>query len=74
MKPDEKGRSTGEMISSAAFFGFSLWLLFEARSQVEVMSSMRTVGLYFCAAACFLAAFRFLIADMTDRIFRNFRR
>lgn len=53
----------GEMISSVTFFGFGLWLIFQARDPVSSGSIFRTFGLYASGAFCVLAAFRFVIAD-----------
>ena len=74
MKTKNKSKSTGELISSVAFFGFSLWLFFEARSQIGFASDLRIWGLYLAAAVCFLAAFRFAIADVIRSFLQALRK
>jgi hypothetical protein len=74
MKKNNQGRSTGEMISSIAFFGFGLWLCFEARNQTGLVSDFRIWGLYSTAVFCLLGGLRFVIADIVASLLKSFRK
>ena len=39
-------RSTGELISSVAFFGAALWLFFEARNLLDMDQNIKAVLVY----------------------------
>lgn len=71
MNRNDKPRSTGEMISSVAFFGFGLWLFFEARNQAGLAEIFRIWGLYLAAIFCFMAALRFVIANAVSGLWRG---
>ena len=51
------------MATGLTFFGFGLWLFFEARNQAGLVESFRIWGLYLAAIFCFMAALRFVIAN-----------
>lgn len=70
MARHSRQRSMGEMISSVVFFGFGLWLIFEAQDYVGIFPQWRIWGLRGAAALCIMAAFRFVIADFVS----NFRK
>ena len=40
-------RSTGELISSVAFFGAALWLVFEARNLLDNEQNIKGILVYF---------------------------
>lgn len=70
MSRKRKKQSLGEMISSVTFFGFGLWLIFQALDPVSPSATFRNIGLFLSGGLCILAAFRFAIAD----VFSGFRK
>ena len=57
----KRRRSTGELISSVAFFGASIWLGFEAKIFMENDNTLKGVLVYSGAFLSLLAAMRFTI-------------
>ncbi len=64
-KPKHR-QSTGEMISTVCFAGMSLWLASEAL--VWDGGWLGLIGLWASSLACGLAAFRFLLQQLVDKI------
>ncbi|MFM7654707.1 MAG: hypothetical protein ACKO56_04875 [Paracoccaceae bacterium] len=64
-------QSLGEMISSVTFFGFGLWLIFQALEPVSAPSTVRFLGLLLSGGLCIAAAFRFVIAEIFDSVRRR---
>lgn len=64
-------RSLGEMISSAVFLGMGGWLFLEGLSLSESAAPWRVWGLYICAVFCALAAFRFVIGALWERLMKD---
>ena len=61
-------RSTGELISSVAFFGAALWLTFEARNLLDIEQNIKGVLIYFGAFLSFLASMRFIIQSLVLKV------
>ena len=61
-------RSTGELISSVAFFGAALWLFFEARNLLDMDQNMKAVLVYLGAFLTFLASMRFTIQSLVMKV------
>ena len=61
-------RSTGELISSVAFFGAALWLVFEARSLLDIGQNIKGILVYFGAILSFLASMRFIIQSLVLKV------
>ena len=57
----KRRRSTGELISSVAFFGAAIWLGFEAKIFIENDNILKGVLVYSGAFLSLLAAMRFTI-------------
>ncbi len=57
----KRRRSTGELISSVAFFGAAIWLGFEAKIFMENDNILKGVLVYSGAFLSLLAAMRFTI-------------
>ena len=61
-------RSTGELISSVAFFGAALWLFFEARNLLDMDQYIKAVLVYLGAFFTFLASMRFIIQSLVLKV------
>ena len=61
-------RSTGELISSVAFFGAALWLFFEARNLLDMDQNIKAVLVYLGAFFTFLASMRFTIQSLVLKV------
>ena len=61
-------KSTGELISSLAFFGAAIWLGFEAKIFLEDDQILRGVVVYIGAFLSLLAAMRFTIQKLVHRV------
>ena len=61
-------RSTGELISSVAFFGAALWLVFEARNLLDIEQNIKGILVYFGAFLSFLASMRFIIQSLVLKV------
>ena len=61
-------RSTGELISSVAFFGAALWLVFEARNLLDIEQNIKGVLVYSGAFLSFLASMRFIIQSLVLKV------
>jgi hypothetical protein len=61
-------RSTGELISSLAFFGAAIWLGFEAKIFLEDDQVLKGVVVYIGAFLSLLAAMRFIIQRLVHRV------
>ena len=61
-------RSTGELISSVAFFGAALWLVFEARNLLAIEQNIKGILVYFGAILSFLASMRFIIQSLVLKV------
>ena len=61
-------RSTGELISSVAFFGAALWLVFEARNLLDIEQNIKGGLVYFGASLSFLASMRFIIQSLVLKV------
>ena len=61
-------RSTGELISSVAFFGAALWLAFEARNLSDSEQNIKGVLVYSGAFLSFLASMRFIIQSLVLKV------
>jgi len=61
-------KSTGELISSLAFFGAAIWLGFEAKIFLEDDQILRGVVVYIGAFLSLLAAMRFTIQRLVHRV------
>ena len=63
-------RSTGELISSVAFFGAALWLVFEANNLLDSDYHFKAVLVYLGAFLTFLASIRFAIQSLVLKVVR----
>ena len=63
-------RSTGELISSVAFFGAALWLVFEANNLLDSDYHVKAVLVYLGAFLSFLASMRFAIQSLVLKVVR----
>jgi hypothetical protein len=63
-------RSTGELISSVAFFGAALWLVFEANNLFASDYHVKAVLVYLGAFLTFLASIRFAIQSLVLKVVR----
>ena len=63
-------RSTGELISSVAFFGAALWLVFEANNLLDSDHHIKAVLVYLGAFLSFLASMRFAIQSLVLKVVR----
>ena len=63
-------RSTGELISSVAFFGAALWLVFEANNLLDSDYHVKAVLVYLGAFLTFLASIRFAIQSLVLKVVR----
>ena len=61
-------RSTGELISSVAFFGAALWLFFEARNLLDIGQNTKAILVYLGAFLTFLASMRFTIQSLVLKV------
>ena len=61
-------KSTGELISSLAFFGAAIWLGFEAKIFLEDDQALKGVVVYIGAFLSLLAAMRFTIQRLVHRV------
>ena len=61
-------RSTGELISSVAFFGAALWLVFEARNLLDIEQNIKGILVYSGAFLSFLASMRFIIQSLVLKV------
>ena len=61
-------RSTGELISSVAFFGAALWLVFEARNLLDTEQNIKGFLVYSGAFLSFLASMRFIIQSLVLKV------
>ena len=61
-------RSTGELISSVAFFGAALWLFFEARNLLDMDQNIKAVLVYLGAFFTLLASMRFTIQSLVLKV------
>ena len=61
-------KSTGELISSLAFFGAAIWLGFEAKIFLEDDQVLRGVVVYIGAFLSLLAAMKFTIQRLVHRV------
>ena len=61
-------RSTGELISSVAFFGAALWLVFEARNLLDNEQNIKGILVYSGAFLSFLASMRFIIQSLVLKV------
>ena len=61
-------KSTGELISSLAFFGAAIWLGFEAKIFLEDDQILRGVVVYIGAFLSLLAAMRFTIQRLVHTV------
>ena len=61
-------RSTGELISSVAFFGAALWLVFEARNLLDNEQNIKGILVYLGAILSFLASMRFIIQSLVLKV------
>ena len=64
----QRKRSTGELISSIAFFGAAIWLGLEAKIFLEDNQVLKGVLVYIGAFLSLLAAMRFTIQRLVHRI------
>ena len=64
----QRKRSTGELISSVAFFGASIWLGFEAKTFMEEDSVLKSFAVSLGAFLSLLAALRFTIQRLVRRV------
>ena len=64
----QRKRSTGELISSVAFFGAAIWLSFEAEIFLEDDQILKGVLVYIGAFLSLLAAMRFTIQRLVHRV------
>ncbi len=63
-------RSTGELISSVAFFGAALWLVFKANNLLDSDYHFKAVLVYLGAFLTFLASIRFAIQSLVLKVVR----
>ena len=61
-------KSTGELISSLAFFGAAIWLGFEAKIFLEDGQVLKGVVVYIGAFLSLLAAMRFTIQRLVHTV------
>ena len=64
----QRKRSTGELISSVAFFGAAIWLGFEAKTFMEEDDVLKGYAVFLGAFLSLLAAMRFTIQRMVHRV------
>ena len=63
-------RSTGELISSVAFFGAAIWLVFAANNLFDNNYHIKAVLVYLGAFLSFLASMRFAIQSLVLKVVR----
>ena len=61
-------RSTGELISSVAFFGAAIWLVLEANNLLDTGHNIKAILVYSGAALSFMASMRFSIQSLVLKI------
>jgi hypothetical protein len=64
----QRKRSTGELISSVAFFGAAIWLGFEGKIFMEDGQVLKGLAVYIGAFLSLLAAMRFIIQRLVYRV------
>ena len=64
----KRKKSTGELISSVAFFGAAIWLSFEANNLLDTGYQAKAVLVYTGAFLSLLASLRFIIQSLILRV------